>query len=112
MKLIKKAAGAIKQVFTGKNEKLEILLDAIDSITVDPNTNMVHIKTSRNIAVENDGHMVVINKGHQVLMSKAIHLNPSINFDDKNMDELEPRLEEAIQKEIEYQYGSGCDHEH
>jgi tagatose-1,6-bisphosphate aldolase len=89
----------IKRSITSKQEILETLLSTVDSITIDEKMNLVHIKTAKNIAIENDGHMVMINKGMNVQLATQIHLNPKIDFKDKNMGELEDRLQVALEEE-------------
>jgi hypothetical protein len=99
MNLIKSTKNVLSKILTKKEDKLDILLDMIDSISVNNETNTVHIKTRKNLALENDGHMVVINSGMQVLLSKQIHLNPKVEFDVKEMDVLEHNLQETIAEE-------------
>lgn len=80
-----------------KEKKLEIILDhLIDNIEL--RDNIVYIKTKKNIAIENEGHTVLINSGQQVLIADKIQLNPDINFNDTNFNELESRLLEAEEK--------------
>lgn len=101
MNIIRSTKNALSKIFTKRDEKLDIILGMIDSISVNPETNLVHIKTNKNLALENDGHMVVINSGMQVLLSKQIHLNPKVDFDIREMDVLEPNLQEVLRIEKE-----------
>lgn len=101
MNVIEKAK-KIYNVIVGdtQEKKLDIILNhLIDSIEL--KGDMVHIKTKKNIAIENEGHTVIINSGMQVLIAKEIQLNPKIDFSDAKFSELEPRLEEAERKEAE-----------
>lgn len=94
MKIIEKAK-KIYRIIKGDTQeaKLDIILNhVIDSIEL--RGNVVHIKTSKDIAIENNGNIVTINSGMQVLLSKEIHLNPNIDFSDTNFTELENRIEE------------------
>jgi len=103
MDLINKAK-KIYKIIKGNTEesKKEILLNhLIDSIEL--RGDMVHIKTTKNILLENNGHIFTFNSGMNVIKAEQIHLNPKINFDDNNFDELKPRLDEARRLEaIEY----------
>ena len=99
-KALTQDVSALTKVITGKHEILEAILDSIDSVSINPVTNLVHIRTSKNIAIENDGHMIVVNSGMQVLLSKQIHLNPKINFSTDNIDVIENDLDEARKKEV------------
>ena len=98
MEIVKNTKNLIKKIFTKKEDKLDIILSMIDNITIDENTNMVHIKTNKNLVLENNGHTVMITKGVNVQLANIIHLNPKIDFTDKNFDELENRLDKAAQE--------------
>ena len=103
MKIIKRAINIIKKtkhfiVGDTREKKLDIILDhLIDSIEL--RGNEVFIKTKKNIAIQNDGHLVQINSGSHVLLSKEIHLNPNIVFNDKNLSNIQSQLDYA--REIE-----------
>ena len=98
MKLVSKMK-KIYSVIVGdtRESKIEALFDhIIDEIQIVDNN--VHIKTSKNIIIENDGHSVMINKGVSVNLSHQIHLNPKINFG--GFDILQDDLQEAYEKEM------------
>ena len=90
MEIIKKVKKAYAVLIgNDKESKQEIILNyLIDSIEMRGDT--VHIKTKKNILLENDGHIVTINSGMNVILANQIHLNPKINF-----EELKPKLDEA-----------------
>ena len=103
MKIIKRAINIIKKtkhfiVGDTREKKLDIILDhLIDSIEL--RGNEVFIKTKKNIAIQNDGHLVQINSGSHVLLSKEIHLNPNIVFNDKILSNIQSQLDYA--REVE-----------
>ena len=94
-----KLSGAIlkaKKFIVGdtRQKKLDIILDhLIDSIEL--RGNDVLITTKKNIAIQNDGHLVQINTGTHVLLSKEIHLNPKIEF--KTQDDFT-----KVQAQLDY----------
>lgn len=93
MEIINRVKKAYK-IIKGDTEekKLDIILNhVIDSIEL--RGDVVHIKTNKNIAIENDGHVVTINSGMNVTLAKEIHFNPNIDFSDANFDELTDRIE-------------------
>lgn len=99
--IIEYAKRQVRKYILGDTEqtKKEILLNhLIDSIELRDDT--VHIKTTKNILLENNGHVFTINSGMNVIKAKQIHLNPKINFDDNNFDELKLRLDEARRLEM------------
>ena len=101
MKIIEKAK-KIYQVIVGDTQELkqDILLNhLIDRIEL--RDDSVYIKIKKNLILENEGHIVTYNSGMHVTLAKEIHLNPKIDFADKNFNELEPRLEEAEKIESE-----------
>ena len=83
-----------------RQKKLDIILDhLIDSIEL--RGDSVFIKTKKNVAIQNDGHLVQINSGSHVMLSKEIHLNPRIDF--KSFDTVQKDLKDARDlEEIEY----------
>ena len=82
-----------------RQKKLDIILDhLIDSIEL--RGNDVLITTKKNIAIQNDGHLVQINSGSHVLLSKQIHLNPKIKFNANNdFSEIQGQLDYARELE-------------
>jgi len=98
MKLVSKMQKIYKIIVGDTREsKIEALFDhVIDKIEIiDDN---VHIKTSKNIIIENDGHSVMINRGVSVNLSHQIHLNPKINFG--GFDILQDDLQLAYEAEM------------
>jgi len=111
------AVGKVKKLLPNivgntREKKLEIILDnLIDSIEL--RGNDILIKTKKNIAIQNEGHLVQINSGSHVMLSKEIHLNPNIKIDpndglaniQNSLDEQrrieEIKLLEDIEKTIE-----------
>jgi len=93
-------AKKIKNYIIGntKEKKLEIILEhLIDNIEL--KDDLVIIKTKKNIAIQNDGHLVLVNSGCHVMLSKEIHLNPKIEFNPEDMNILQASLDEAQEKE-------------
>ena len=75
MKLFKKFFGIEKQT---NKAKLEIITNLIDSIEI--KNGVVHIKTSKDLIIENEGSTLFFNKGYQILIGKEIHFNPEIDL--------------------------------
>jgi hypothetical protein len=98
MKLLKKVKDIYRVIIADtKQDKIDALFEhIIDKIEIiDDN---VHIKTKKNIVIENYGHTVVINKGMNVNIAKQIHLNPKIDF--QGFDILEFDLQTAYEIEM------------
>ena len=93
-------------------DKLEILLEeVIDKIEIKENS--INIKTKNNILIENEGHIVNISSGVNVTIANQIHLNPNINFQDREFKELNSRLKKSIEEErkkIKYKESDSCCH--
>ena len=98
---IEKIKYAVKNTTTDKLLILEYLLSTIQSVSIDTITGLVHIKTAKNIVIENDGHLVTINKGMNVQIASQIHLNPNIEFKTNEISTLEETLKTSIKKEEE-----------
>ena len=106
MKIVKKA----KEFIMGdtREKKIDIILDhLIDSIEL--RGDEVFIKTKKNIAIQNEGHLVQVNSGSHVLLSKEIHLNPNIVFNDKNLSDIQSQLDYAREVEEQKKISSQCD---
>lgn len=89
MNIIKRA---INYITKSEKSKIDILLNhLIDSIEV--KDDVVVIKTSKNILLENDGHVVTLTKGVSVQIAKEIHLNPELNFVESEFPILEDKLQ-------------------
>jgi len=95
MKIIKKIKSTLG--LSSKKDGIENLTKIINSLvdSIEVRDGVVHIKTNKNIIIENDGHLVTVNNGLNVTLAKQIHLNPKINFDDNDFKELQQRLDEA-----------------
>jgi len=106
-------------VGNSRQKKLDIILDHLID-TIELRGNDVLITTKKNIAIQNDGHLVQINSGAHVMLSKEIHLNPKIKFNNfetvqEDLDyareleeiELKKRLEE-----FKKNHKSECNHNH
>ena len=70
-----------------KSQKLEVILEyLIDSIEV--KGNIVHIKTSKDLVLENNGNTVFFTKGYNIQVAEKIHLNPDFNFNIDSREEI------------------------
>ena len=72
-------------------QKLQTLLNNIDLIE---NENGTIIKFSKNIMVDIDGSLVTNCRGFKVDLAEQIHLNPIIDIDKTNFDNLKDTLTE------------------
>jgi len=97
--LIKKKNNIIQT----NQEKLNLILNIIDSIEMTDN-NIV-IKTSKNIAIYNDGNTIHINTGQHVMLSDTIHLNPNIQLNKEDLfsrEKINKKLNDAEEEAIYY----------
>jgi hypothetical protein len=79
-----------------RQKKLDIILEHLID-TIELRDNDVLITTKKNIAIQNDGHLVQINSGAHVMLSKEIHLNPKIKFN--GFDSVQQDLDYARELE-------------
>jgi hypothetical protein len=96
-----KAIEKVKHFIVGdtKQKKLDIILNHLID-TIELRGNDVLITTKKNIAIQNDGHLVQINSGAHVMLSKEIHLNPKIKFNiNSNFETVQGDLDYARELE-------------
>jgi len=98
MKIIESIKKGI-QKYTNKKDKMDILMNVIDSIEINEQNNSIHIKTSKNLIFENNGHSVFATNGINVQLADVIQLNPKIQFNG-DFEDLPRQLQEAELKEL------------
>lgn len=80
-------------------EKLMVLADAIESISIDEDGSL-HLKTKNHLVIESEGHQVFHSKdGQVVLKHQKIHLNPPttvVSDTDEYVKQIESDIEEQI----------------
>jgi len=92
-----------KNIIQSNQEKLDLLLNIIDSIEI--NNNNILVRTSKNIAIYNDGNTIHINSGQHVMLSNTIHLNPNIQLNKNdlfNKEQIHKKLNDAEEEAIYY----------
>lgn len=89
-------------------QKLQILLNNIDLIE---NENGTIIKFSKNVMVDIDGSLVTNCRGFKVDLAEQIHLNPIIDIDKTNFDNLKDTLTEQNikQNKLCLEYTDKCE---